>query len=261
MDPTPVIAVVLALGLILGANAEEGGELGPLIQPTAALIVLGGTLGSTWLASTPAELKVLRTMLPRLLFPKLGNRQRILDDALRIANLARREGMLAVESELASVESDLLKRGLSMLVDGQSIEQVVDMLETSIDLDCHHKANSSKLLETAGGFCPTIGILGAVLGLITIMRNLADPSSLGGGIAVAFVATLYGVGFANILFIPAGNRLKKLAENDAADGAMVITALTGIANGASARLVTEMLSPWAHGHAPSGDGAAAQKAA
>ena len=248
MDPSAILALTLAVGLILGGNAMEGGHLRSLVQPTAFLIVMGGTVGATWLASTNSELKLAFKLCKRVLFPGHSDRQKLLDDMVKVSNLARREGMLAVENQLTGIADPFLQRGLRMLVDGASGDDVKRVLEPELELEEHHGTQAGKVFETAGGFCPTVGILGAVLGLIHVMSNLADPSALGAGIAVAFVATIYGVGFANILFIPLGSRIKKIVAIDAETRSMVLLGLVGIAAGVNARQIEEMLAPFAPHH-------------
>lgn len=248
MDPSAILALVVGLGLILAGNWMEGGHFSSLVQPTAFMIVMGGTLGATWLASPNSELKLAMKLCKRVLFPGHADRQKLLDDMVKVSNLARREGMLAVENQLGSIDDPFLTRGLRMLVDGASGEDVKRVLEPELDLEEHHGTQAGKVFETAGGFCPTIGILGAVLGLIHVMSNLADPTALGAGIAVAFVATIYGVGFANLLFIPLGSRIKKIVGTDAETRQMVLLGLVGIAAGVNARQIEEMLAPFAPHH-------------
>lgn len=248
MDPSAIIALVVGVGLILAGNAMEGGHFSSLVQPTAFMIVMGGTLGATILASPNAELKLAMKLCKRVIFPGHADRQKLLDDMVKVSNLARREGMLAVENQLGDITDPFLLRGLRMLVDGASGEDVKRVLEPELELEEHHGTQAGKVFETAGGFCPTIGILGAVLGLIHVMSNLADPTALGAGIAVAFVATIYGVGFANLLFIPLGSRIKKIVGADAETRQMVLLGLVGIAAGVNARQIEEMLAPFAPHH-------------
>lgn len=249
MDPSALIAIVVGLGFILAGNAMEGGHFSSLVQPTAFMIVMGGTAGATMLASTNAEIKLAFKLCKRVVVPGFSDRQRLLEDMVRVSTVARREGMLAVENLLGEIPDPFLVRGLRMLVDGASAEDVKRVLEPELELEEHHGTQAGKVFEVAGGFCPTIGILGAVLGLIHVMSNLADPSALGAGIAVAFVATIYGVGFANLLFIPLGNRIKKIVATDAETRQMVLLGLVGIAAGVNARQVEEMLGAFTHGHA------------
>lgn len=247
MTPSPILAVLVAMIAILGGNALEGGHIDSLIQPTAAMIVLGGTIGATWLASTDAEVKLMFKLMPRLVRPGNADPSVLLEVMLKVANVVRRDGILAVEAMLDEIPDEFLKRGLRLLVDGSSPEDVRKMLEMEIDVQEHHGNGAGKVLETAGGFAPTIGILGAVLGLIHVMQNLDDPSKLGTGIAVAFVATIYGVGSANIFFIPLGNRMKKIVAVDVETKTMIVAGLEVIAAGANPRQVEETLVPFVHG--------------
>jgi chemotaxis protein MotA len=250
MDPSPILALITALGLILLGNMMEGGHISSLIQPTAAIIVLGGTVGATWLASTNDEIKLLARLMKKVVNPGKSQRRALQEEMVKVSNVVRREGMLAVEGLIDQIKDDFLQRGLRMLVDGASAEDVKRVLEPEIDINEHHGTNAGKVLETAGGFAPTVGILGAVLGLIHVMQNLSDPSKLGSGIAVAFVATIYGVGFANILFIPLGSRIKKIVAVEAETQQMVLAGVLGIAAGVNARQIEEMLNAYAgHDHA------------
>lgn len=244
MTPSPILALVTAFGMILLGNWMEGGHIDALIQPTAGMIVMGGTIGATWLASTDAEIKLLFKLLPRVVMPKLADRRVLLDTMLKVASVSRRDGILAVESMLPEIQDDFLKRGLRVLIDGYSLTDLQKLLELDMDVTEHHGNAAGKVFETAGGFCPTVGILGAVLGLIHVMSNLSDPSKLGTGIAVAFVATIYGVGAANLLFLPLGSRIKKIIAADVECKAMVLSGLEVIASGANPRQLEEMLTPY-----------------
>ncbi len=257
MDITPILATLLAFGMILLGNYMEGGHISSLIQPTAAIIVMGGTAGAVWLGATPAEVKGFIKLMPRVVKPGSADKKKLMEDMLKVVGVARREGMLAVEGMLPQIQSEFLRRGLRMLVDGHSGEDVEHVLELDMELTEHHATAASKLMVDAGGYFPTVGILGAVLGLIHVMNNLADPSKLGGGIAVAFVATVYGVGMANLVCLPLGARLKKIIQIDSEAQAMVLTGLKGIAAGANARHLEELLTPYAGHHAPKKDEKAA----
>lgn len=257
MDLTAVFAILLSIVAILGGNALEGGHLSSLIQPTAGMIVFGGTIGATWLGATTSEVKGLIKLMKRILRPGLADRAKLLEDILRITTIVRRDGMLAVESQLTSVQDPTLRKALQMLVDGNAGEDVKNILEMEMDMLEHHGNASAKLLESAGGYAPTIGILGAVLGLIHVMQNLSDPTKLGTGIAVAFVATIYGVGIANLIFLPLGGRLKKIVGGDTEDRAMVVAGINGIVAGANARQIGEILAPFT-GHSGEHSGNAAK---
>jgi chemotaxis protein MotA len=250
MTPSPILALVTGLGAILLGNYLEGGHIDSLIQPTAALIVLGGTVGATWLAATDDEIKLLVKLMPRVVKPGLPDRKLLLEQLLKVAGVVRRDGVLAVEAMLPEIQDEFMKRGLRVMVDGYSAQDLRKLMELDMDLTEHHGNAAAKILETAGGFCPTVGILGAVLGLIHVMNNLDDPSALGPGIAVAFVATIYGVGAANLLFLPLGSRIKKVIGGEVEAKNMVLTGLEVIANGSNPRQVEEMVTAFVgHHHA------------
>ncbi len=258
MDITPLLAIATSLGLILIGNALEGGHLSSLTQATAALIVFGGTFGAVWLGATPTEMKGLVKLTMRMFKPNTADRKRVLEDILKVTQTVRRDGMLAVENLLPTVSDDMLRKGLQMLVDGNSGEDVRRLLELDTEMREHHDNQIAKLWADAGGYAPTVGILGAVLGLIHVMSNLSDPSKLGAGIAVAFVATVYGVGAANLLFLPIGSRLKKIVATTSEDRAMIMAGLQGIVAGANTRQLAEMLAPFlphdSSSHTPDGGG-------
>lgn len=255
MDPSALLAIVFGFGFILVGNALEGGHLSTLLQPTAALIVLGGTTCATWLSSTPDELRALRRLLVRVLRPGLADRRRTSADLLRVSGVVRRDGMLAAEALLPELADDMLRRGLQLLVDGTPPPDVRAMLELEAEVEELRARAGAKLLESAGGYAPTIGILGAVLGLIHVMRNMTDAEALGAGIAVAFVATLYGVGFANLVLLPLGARLKKIVAAEAEDRAMVILGIAAVVAGANARQIGERLAPFAEPDAAAAEAA------
>lgn len=249
-QPTPVVAAVFGIGMILLANILEGGHTRSLLQPSAAMIVVGGSFAATWLSSTPAEIKALRLALVRTLFWKSANRRKVLDTILRVANVARRSGTLAVEEMLPTIEDTFLRRGLQALVDGWTPAEIQKLLELEMEIDEAHATTAGKLLESAGGYSPTFGIIGAVVGLIHVMNNLTDPSKLGSGIAVAFVATIYGLVFANLVALPLGARMKKMAKDDVELRSMIVVGLELVASGANPRKVEDMLAPWVAGTKP-----------
>jgi chemotaxis protein MotA len=248
MDPIPFIAMAIGLGSILGGNALEGGSIDSLVQPTAALIVAGGTLAATWLASTNGEIGALKRLLPRLFKKNHHDPAKVMETMVGLAADARKDGLLALESRIPALHEPFLQRGLRLLVDGTPPEQVVRLLELDIEVYEHEYGRAGKVLETAGGFAPTIGIIGAVLGLIHVMHNLSDPSSLGDGIAVAFVATVYGVGIANLFALPMGMRLKKIVAEEASNRQMILTGIQIIGAGENPRHLEAALTPYLEAH-------------
>ena len=235
MDRISPIGIFLAFAAIVGGQALEGGHLSSLLQLTAFVIVIGGTLGAVMLQSSPATFMAGVKLLPWVFKPPESDFREMLNRVGQWSNTARRGGLLALEPSIDAQPDAYTRKGLQMLVDGAEPAVLRAALELEIDSfeDSHRQA--AKIWEAAGGYAPTVGILGAVLGLIHVMENLSDPSKLGAGIAVAFVATIYGVGSANLLFLPIANKLKALIGRQARFKEMVIDGLEAIANGENPR--------------------------
>ena len=235
MDRISPIGILLGLAALLGGQALEGGHLASLLQVTAFVIVIGGTLGAVMLQSSPAVFMAGVRLLPWVFKPPEIDFRETLNRIIQWSNTARRGGLLALESAIDAQSEAYTRKGLQLLVDGAEPTVLRGALELEIDSfeDSHRQA--AKVWEAAGGYAPTIGILGAVLGLIHVMENLSDPSKLGAGIAVAFVATIYGVGSANLLFLPIASKLKALVARQARLKEMVIDGLEAIANGENPR--------------------------
>ena len=231
MDILSLVGLVLAAGAIFGGQAIEGGSIGSLLQFAAFIIVVGGTLGAVLLQSPmSAFLEGLRLARWVVLPPKIDH-QAAIAKLGEWAARARKDGMLALENELAEVADPYTRNGLQMLVDGFEPEKIEDALHVEIEGFEHRLGAGAKIWEAAGGYAPTIGILGAVMGLIHVMENLSDPNKLGGGIAVAFVATVYGVGSANLIFLPIASKLKSIIKEHVTHRELILDGLLGIANG------------------------------
>ncbi|MGA8010138.1 MAG: flagellar motor protein [Thiomonas sp.] len=244
MDILSIVGVVVALGSILLGQLLEGGHLSSIIQGTAFLIVMGGTTGAVMLQSPlKVFLRALR-MLPWVVLPPKGDPQESIKQVLQWSDTARKNGLLALEAVVDSVPDAFLKKGLQMLVDGTDPEKIRSTLEQEIGALEHHDNQAAKVFESAGGYSPTVGILGAVLGLIHVMENLADPSKLGEGIAVSFVATVYGVGAANLFFLPVANKLKGIVHNRAKLQEMQVDGLVAIAEGENPRIIEGRLQSY-----------------
>src|SRR5471030_2361304 len=173
---------------------------------------------------------------------KKSNPGKLIADLMELAALARRDGVLALEGKLPDIQDHFMKRALQLVVDGVDAAVARDALETEIHVEFTEDSVGAKVWETAGGFAPTVGIIGAVLGLIHVMENLSDPSKLGGGIAVAFVATVYGVALANLVFLPIAGKLKIASRVHTLRGELIQDGLVGIANGENPRLIATRLS-------------------
>jgi chemotaxis protein MotA len=237
MDLISVLGLSIGLIAILGGQALEGGHVGSLLQATAFLIVIGGTLGAVMLQSTMRVFLEGVGMLKWVFVPPKHAPEAVLQMLLQWSQTARRGGLLALEPFIDEQQELFYRRGLQMLVDGAEPDVLRDTLELELSAYEHHHQEAAKIWMAAGGYAPTIGILGAVMGLIHVMENLSDPSKLGSGIAVAFVATIYGVGGANLIFIPIAAKLKHHVTRKVAERELFIEGLICIANGENPRII------------------------
>ncbi len=240
-DKISTLGLWPGLVAILGGQVFEGGHISSLLQPTAMLIVLGGTLGAVMLQSPyPTFVSGMR-MARWVWFPPTVDYDRLIRQITAWSHTARREGLLALENSLGALKDDFARKGLQLLVDGAEPERLREVMEVEINTFEEQMRLSAKIWEAAGGYSPTIGILGAVLGLIHVMENLSDPSKLGAGIAVAFVATIYGVGLANLVFLPVSNKLKAHINRMIVQREMLVDGMVGIANGDNPRIIASRL--------------------
>ncbi|BCA54763.1 Flagellar motor protein MotA [Nitrospira sp. KM1] len=241
MDIATILGIVIAIGSIVGGQHLEGGHLGSIMQLTAFIIVMGGTLGACCVQNPlPVVIRAMTKLSLAIGNPHIdakGTIKLILD----LANVSRKQGLLALEGKLKEIKDPFMAKGVQLIVDGTDPKAVHEILEIEVE---HHEEEGmagAKVWEAAGGYAPTVGILGAVLGLIHVMENLADPSKLGGGIAVAFVATVYGVGAANLFFLPLANKIKFKLKEESSVRSMMIMGLVGLAQGENPRLLQEKL--------------------
>ena len=209
MDKATVFGLIIGFGGILAGNALEGGHISSLLQLTAFIIVLAGTIGAVVVSNREKDLKLGMKLFRQAFSNENHHVEEKIREIVNYARLTRKESILALEPKLNQISDDFIKLNLRNVVDGLDLELVREIGESEIDAEEDELNAGAKIWVDAGGFAPTIGIIGAVLGLIHVMGNLSDTSKLGGGIAVAFVATVYGVSFANLLFLPMGNKIKK----------------------------------------------------
>ncbi len=237
MDVLSLIGLILAFVAIVGGNFLEGGHAGALINGPAALIVLGGTLAAALLQSPLSAFKRALQILRWILFPPRIDLAGGIDRVVNWSLTARKEGLLGLES-VADIEPDpYARKGLQLLVDGAEPEAVRSILEVDFLTQESRDLQAAKVFECMGGYAPTIGIIGAVMGLIHVMGNLADPAQLGSGIAVAFVATIYGVASANLILLPVANKLKALVMRQSRYREMLLEGLLSIAEGENPRSI------------------------
>lgn len=242
MDPLSIIGIILAFGAILGGNLLEGGHVGSLVNGPAIVIVLGGTLGAV-LLQTPLKTFVHAVQTIQWVFkPPAADLTGQIQKVVAWSTLARREGLLGLESLIASERDYFARKGLQLLVDGNEPNVIRTSLEVDISTRVDIDLQAAKVFESMGGFSPTIGIIGAVMGLIHVMQNLSDPSKLGSGIATAFVATIYGVGLANLFFLPVAAKLKSIAMAGNLSRELILEGIIAIAEGENPRNIEMKLS-------------------
>jgi len=237
MDVLSLIGMILAFVAIIGGNFLEGGHLGALANGPAALIVLGGTVGAALLQSPMSAFKRAMQILIWILFPPRIDLPAGVERVVNWSLTARKEGLLGLES-IAEAEPDTYSRkGLQLLVDGAEPEAIRSILEVDFYTQESRDIEAAKVFESMGGYAPTIGIIGAVMGLIHVMGNLGDPSQLGSGIAVAFVATIYGVASANLILLPVASKLKSIAFRQSRYREMLLEGILSIAEGENPRSI------------------------
>ena len=241
MDILSIIGIIIGFSAILGGNYLEGGSLEWLLNGPAIVIVLGGTVGAIML-QTPIRIFIRALKLSGWVFmPPPSNAKRNVRKILNWSEVARREGLLGLEA-MADSERDLFSRkGLQLLVDGTEPDAIRAVMEHDLDVAEHRDMQAARVYEGMGGYSPTIGIIGAVMGLIHVMQNLADPSRLGVGIATAFVATIYGIGLANLLFLPFATKLKSQVQQQIGQREMIVEGIVSIAEGENPRNIETKL--------------------
>lgn len=248
MDLTSLLGPIVSLGFIIVGLIMEGGHLSSIMQITAALIVFGGAFGAIMVAyPLPDFLGAFKALGIWLKNPS-ANPDEIMKDVLDLAQTARKESILALEKKREGIKFEPLGKAVKLAVDGTDPNIIRDTLETEAHIVFEETEIFVKFWEDMGAIAPTIGILGAVLGLIHVMENLDKPDQIGPGIAIAFVATLYGVGSANIFFIPIGKKIKRKAILEGHARAMVIIGVDGILSGLNPKVIEEKLAVFCHGH-------------
>jgi chemotaxis protein MotA len=245
MDLATPIGFLLAIGMIVTGAAIEHVKLSSMLGPSAFLIVVGGSLGATVISHTMDDLKLVPQALKLAFAPPRLDYAGTIEQLYKHAEKARRSGLLALQDEVAKASSPLIRQGLVMTVDGAAPDVVEEILGSMLQSKVLLMKRAAKVFETAGGYSPTLGILGTVMGLVTIMGNLSEPDTLGPAIAVAFLATLYGVGFANIVFLPLGAKIKAATERQRAFDEMVIVGVVGLQTGDNPRMLREKLLVYA----------------
>lgn len=237
MDILSLLGILIGFVAIIGGNAMEGGHLSALANAPAAVIVLGGTFGASMLQTPMPTFRHSFVILRWIFFPPTSNMRDNISKVISWSMTARKEGLLGLEALTENEADSFARKGLQLLVDGGEPEAIRSILEVDLITQEDRDIQASKVFEAMGGYSPTIGIIGAVMGLIHVMGNLADPSKLGAGIATAFVATIYGVGAANMLFLPIAAKLKTVIKANSCQREMIIEGLIAIADGENPRTI------------------------
>ncbi len=236
-----IVGLVVALVAILGSNAMEGGSVGSLISPSAVFLILGGTIGATAMSVGLGNFFRVPSLLGELLRRPGGDLPQAIDKLVGLAQKARREGLLALEEDIRTISDELLAQGLQMVVDGTDSEVVEAVLVTKAELARKRFLTGAAIFETAGGYAPTMGIIGTVMGLIHVLSNLENPNELGSAIAMAFLATLWGIATANVFWLPVANKLKDNGRLLGEYQQMIIEGVLSIQKGDSPAMVREKL--------------------
>ncbi|MCL6478368.1 MAG: flagellar motor protein [Peptococcaceae bacterium] len=242
MDLTLILGLALAIFSLAGGFLMDGGHLAALLKPTAAIIIFGGTIGATAISFSFNELKNIPKLLKVALFPKQQELSQVIELIVSLADEARREGLLYLENRLDEIDDPFLRKGVQLVVDGTDPDLVRSIMEVELYAieERHHVGVS--IFEAAGGYAPTMGIIGTVMGLVHVLGNMSDPNSLGPAIAVAFMATLYGIASANVLWLPLGAKLANLSKKEAHLRQLMIEGIVSLQAGYNPILIRERLS-------------------
>lgn len=242
MDLGTILGILVAFIGILAGQAIEGGSVFQILQPTAAMIVFGGTLGAVMIAFPIAVIKQAASDLLHVFKEDTIEPTAVIDEVIKFTNKARREGIISLEKDAAGVKDEFFRKSIMMAVDGSEPKELRQTMEVELQYMEERGDHSAKVYEAAGGFAPTIGIIGAVLGLIQVMQHLDNIDEVGKGIAVAFVATIYGVASANIFFLPAAGKLKFKNRKKMIIKEMMLEGTLGILEGQNPRLIEGKLT-------------------
>jgi chemotaxis protein MotA len=248
VDVSTLLGLGLAILGILGGLKLEGGRLGDIAQLTAAMIVFGGTAGAVMITTPFSTLRSAVRALPSVFSEHMTESGAVIDQILQLATKARKSGLVSLENDALQLSDPFLKKALLLAVDGADLQDVQLMMELELDLIERRGEAQAKVFEAAAGFAPTIGIIGAVLGLIQVMKHLEDIDAVGHGIAVAFVATVYGVSAANLLLLPAANKLKARLHHNIEIKELMLQGTLAIAEGLNPKLISIKLDAYRDVH-------------
>jgi chemotaxis protein MotA len=227
-------------GLIIGATLE-GAPVFAVLNPSAMMIVLGGTLGVTIVGTSIDRIKAIPKLYMTAYNAQVLDLRSRVGELVGFAEKARRDGLLALDNELGEIEDDFMRRGLQLVVDGTDPDMVAEVLDSEVESMGRRHSAAAQPFEKAGGFAPTMGIIGTVFGLVHVLENLDTPETLGPSISAAFIATLLGVGIANVIFLPTANRLKQLSAAEKEYRMLTVEGILGIQSGDNPRVLSDKL--------------------
>ncbi|RJQ46082.1 MAG: flagellar motor protein [Nitrospiraceae bacterium] len=244
MNKASIIGILLGIVAILGGNMIEGGRVASVVQGSAALIVFGGTFGATFLSFSLQDIRLALQSLKQVFIHDrlLPEDHSVIKDIIELSSKARKNGILSLEKDLQNIRYVFFRRAIRLVIDGIDPKLLRKTLEQETSSLEGEQGRAAKVFESAGGFAPTIGIIGAVLGLIHVMENLGNPAELGSGIAVAFVATVYGVGSANLLFLPIAKKIMNNLRHEMFLREMITEGIIGIQSGKNPFYLREYLN-------------------
>ncbi|MEW6573319.1 MAG: flagellar motor protein [Bacillota bacterium] len=244
MDLAAILGITIGLASLVIGFLSEGGHITMLIAPSAMLIVFGGTLGATMAGFALHEIMLIPQLFKVILFSKPTDQVQLIEKIVELAEKARREGLLYLENQLKEIDSPFLQKGVQLVVDGTDPEVVRGIMETEMYAMQERHKLGQEIFSQAGGYAPTMGIIGTVMGLIHVLGSLSDPESLGPAIALAFTATLYGVCSANVFYFPIASRLKNLSAKEEIAYMMMIEGLLALQAGNNPILIRERLTAY-----------------
>lgn len=241
MEISTIIGLILGFVAIVGTMLLEGGNPLSLLNVPAAVIVFAGSFGALFVAFPLKQVLKLPVAIMQTFTPYKGDPQALIELFVKFADQARRDGLLALEEEVHKIEDDFIKKGVMIIVDGVDPSVVQEVMEIDTSQVTERHKEGIEMLKALGGFGPTFGIIGTVMGLINVLSHLSDPSNLGHSIAVAFIATLYGVASANILWLPMANKLKQKNQIEMTAREVVMQGVMAVQAGENPRIVREKL--------------------
>ncbi|MEW6698037.1 MAG: flagellar motor protein [Bacillota bacterium] len=242
MDIMTPVGLIFGVTCLIVGFLLEGGHVSALVAPTAFIIVIGGTVGATVVAFSTSEVLSVPNLIKTAISKKLPDITETINLIVELSEKARREGLLYLDSQLDTIEDPFLRKAMQLVVDGTDPEMVRSILETEVYASYERHQTGVHIFESAGGYAPTMGIIGTVMGLVHVLGNLSDPDSLGPAIAMAFIATLYGVASANVFWLPIGAKLKNLSKKELILREMMIEGILALQAGYNPTIIRERLN-------------------